>query len=273
MLGTPFDYQLPKALRGTILEKIMHSRVHELIGTKIKLPAVSIEGSLDCAPEVRSFRRALMSRNPAIIAEIKKASPSAGLIRADFDPIKIAQEYQLAGASALSVVTEVQHFQGGLENLACLRWHTKIPLLRKDFIVDPYQILEARYVGADAVLLIAALLDETALRHLRGEAERHGMDALIEVHNEAELQKALDSGAALIGVNNRDLRTFEVSLDVAMKLARLMPKDVLTVAESGIRTSEDVRRLSDAGYRGFLVGEHLLRSRSPGAALKDLLRA
>ena len=272
MLETPFDYQLPETLKGTVLEQIMHSKVHELIGAKLKLPAISIEGSLDCAPEIRSFRKALMSRNPAIIAEIKKASPSAGLIRANFDLIKIAQEYQQAGAAALSVITEVHYFQGGLENLACLRWNTKKPLLRKDFIVDPYQILEARRVGADAVLLIAALLDATALRHLRGEAERHGMDALIEVHNEAELQKALDSGAALIGVNNRDLRTFEISLDVALKLARLMPKDILTVAESGIRNSEDVRRLSDAGYRGFLVGEHLMRSPSPGAALKELLR-
>lgn len=273
MLETPFDYQLPEALKGTILERIMHSKVHELIGSKLELPAISIENSLDCAPEVRSFRRALMSRTPAIIAEIKKASPSAGLIRADFDPIKIAQEYQNAGAAALSVITEVHHFQGGLENLACLRWNSKIPLLRKDFIVDPYQVLEARRVGADAVLLIAALLDATALRHLRGEAERYGMDALVEVHNEAELQKALDSGAAMIGVNNRDLRTFEVSLDVALKLARQIPRDILTVAESGIRNSEDVQRLSDAGYRGFLVGEHLMRAQSPGAALKDLLRA
>lgn len=272
MREASFDYQLPITLKGTILERIMHSKMHELIDIKNKLPAISLEGYLDCAPEIRSFRKALMSRNPAIIAEIKKASPSAGLIRADFDPIKIAQEYQLAGASALSVITEVHHFQGGLENLASLRWNSKIPLLRKDFIVDPYQILEARYVGADAVLLIAALLDAGTLRNLRGEAERYGMDALIEVHNEAELRKALDSGAALIGVNNRDLRTFEVSLDVSLNLARLMPKDVLAVAESGIRNSEDVRRLSDAGYRGFLVGEQLMRAPSP-AALKDLLRA
>jgi indole-3-glycerol phosphate synthase len=271
MMETPFDYQLPKKLEGTILEKIMRSKIRELIGAKEKLPAVSLESSLHNAPGIRSFRRVLLAQNPAIIAEIKKASPSAGLIRADFDPVKIGKEYQLAGACALSVITEVHHFRGGLENLACLRLHTKIPLLRKDFIVDPYQILEARYTGADAVLLIAALLDEGALRQLRGEAERYGMDALIEVHNEEELQKALSSGAALIGVNNRDLKTFNVSLDVALNLAKLMPKDIVTVAESGIRTSDDVRRLSDAGYRGFLVGEHLMRSQSPGVALKDLL--
>jgi len=213
-----------------------------------------------------------MVRAPAIIAEIKRASPSAGLIRADFDPVKIAAEYQDSGAAALSIVTEVKNFRGGMEILARLRWNTKIPLLRKDFIIDPYQVLEARHVGADAVLLIAALLDTSALISLRAETERHGMAALIEVHNEPELQRALEAGATLVGVNNRDLRTFEVSLDVSLNLARIIPKGVLAVAESGIRTADDVRRLADVGYRGFLVGEHLMRSPSPGAALAQLLR-
>lgn len=272
MLETAKQYRLPEALQGTILETIMHSKIHELTGAKMKLPASSIESVLDRAPEVRAFRAALMRKTPAIISEIKKASPSAGLIREDFDPVKIAQEYEHAGAAALSVLTEVHHFRGGLEILATVRWHAQIPLLRKDFIIDPYQILEARHAGADAVLLIAALLDTSALASLRAEAERVGMDALVEVHSESELRSALDAGASLIGVNNRDLRTFAVSLDVSLSLARLMPRGVIAVAESGIRTAEDIRRLSDAGYRGFLVGEQLMRAPSPGAALERLMQ-
>jgi indole-3-glycerol phosphate synthase len=264
-------YQLPETLKGTILEKIMHSKMHELIGAKSKLPASSLEAALENAPQVRSFKAALMRKSPAIIAEIKKASPSAGLIREDFDPLKIAEEYQKAGAAALSIITEVQHFQGGLENLASVRWHVKLPLLRKDFIVDSYQILEARHAGADAILLIAALLDASDLKTLIGAAERYRMDALVEVHSESELRKALDAGANLIGVNNRDLRTFTVSLETSIKLARNMPKGVLTISESGIRNAEDIQRLMGAGYQGFLVGEQLMRAASPGAALKELI--
>jgi len=272
MLEIASDYRLPENLRGTILEKIMHSKVHELLGARKKFPAVAMESVVERAPEVRPFKKALARRSPAIIAEIKKASPSAGVIRKDFDAEKIAQEYQEAGAAALSVITEVQHFHGGLEVLASLRWKSSIPLLRKDFIIDSYQVLEARHAGADAVLLITALLDPEALKSLRTDAERYGMDALVEVHNEAELERALESGATLIGVNNRDLRTFEVSLDTSLNLSRKMPREVLPVAESGIRTAADLRKLSDAGYRGFLVGEHLLRAPSPGQALKELIR-
>jgi indole-3-glycerol phosphate synthase len=271
MLKTANDYHLPDSLRDTILEKILYTKVHEIIGIQDKFPAVSIRNALDRAAPVRPFKKALTSRSPAIIAEIKRASPSAGIIREDFDPIKIAQEYRSAGAVALSVITEAHYFRGGLEILAQLRWNAGLPLLRKDFIIDSYQILEARHAGADAVLLIAALLDTAALKLFREEVEGYGMEALIEVHNEAELKKALDAGAGLIGINNRDLRTFEVSLDVSLKLARILPKSVLAVAESGIRTADDIRRLSDAGYRGFLVGEHLMRSPSPGAALAELL--
>jgi indole-3-glycerol phosphate synthase len=270
MLEIANDYRVPEALKGTILEKIMHAKVHELIGIRKKLPAVSLEAVLDRAPHIRSFRHALTGPAPAIIAEIKKASPSAGLIREDFDPVGMANEYQNSGAAALSVITEVQHFRGGLETLARLRWSAKIPLLRKDFVIDPYQILEARHTGADAVLLIAVLLDTATLKNLREESERYGMEALVEVHNEAELTRAVDAGATLIGVNNRDLRSFEVSLDIALDLARMIPKNVLAVAESGIRTAEDLGRLRDAGYVGFLVGEHLMRSPSPGAALRAL---
>lgn len=271
MLETASDYRLPIALKDTILEQIMHAKVHELIGAKSKLSASSLENILDRAPEIRPFKNALRLHTPAIIAEIKKASPSAGLIREDFDPVKIAHEYEDSGAAALSVITEVNHFHGGLEILARLRWIAKLPLLRKDFIIDPYQMLEARHAGADAVLLIAVLLDAVTLKNLRMEAERLGMEALVEVHNESELQKALDAGATLVGVNNRDLRTFEVSLGVSLNLARIIPKGVVAVSESGIRTADDVRRLSDVGYRGFLVGEHLMRSASPGGALAKLL--
>jgi indole-3-glycerol phosphate synthase len=272
MLKIASDYAMPETLKGTILEKIVHAKVHELIGAQKKLPSISLESVLDRAPALRSFKKALMARMPAVIAEIKRASPSAGVICESFDPIRIAGEYRDSGAAALSIITEAKHFRGGLEILALLRWNVKIPLLRKDFLIDPYQILEARHAGADAVLLIAALLDAPNLKHMREESERCGMEALVEVHNEFELQQALDAGATLIGVNNRDLRTFEVSLDVSLNLARIMPNGVLAVAESGIRTADDIRRLSDAGYRGFLVGEHLMRAPSPGAALKELLR-
>jgi indole-3-glycerol phosphate synthase len=270
-MNSAHEYQLPENLKNTILEKIMHAKVHEIIGAKKKFPAASIESVLDRAPEVRSLKKALTSRSPAVIAEIKRASPSAGVIRKDFDPVKIARECQNAGAAALSILTEVQHFQGGLEILALVRWNAKLPLLRKDFIVDPYQILEARHAGADAVLLIAALFDASSLKNLKSEAERLGMDALVEIHNESEMQRALDAGANIIGVNNRDLRTFEVSLDVAIQIARLLPRDVIAVAESGIRTAEDIHKLANAGYRGFLVGEQLMRSASPGAALSELI--
>jgi indole-3-glycerol phosphate synthase len=271
MPEVPTEYVLPESLRGTILEKIMRAKARELNGSKAKLPARSLEEVLDRAPDIRPFRRALLAHPPAVIAEIKKASPSAGVIREDFDPLAVAGEYAAAGAAALSVLTEVHHFLGGLETLARVRWRSNLPLLRKDFIVDPYQVLEARHAGADAVLLIAALLDAPALEGLRRAAETHGMEALVEVHDEPELEKALASGATLVGVNNRNLATLEVSLDVSLRLARLLPKGVTAVSESGIRTGEDIRRLRDAGYRGFLVGESLMRSPSPGAALRQLL--
>ena len=270
-MTTANDYVLPENLEGTILEKIVRTKVREVMAARRVLPAVSVENSLERAGGVRSLKKALASSPaPAIISEIKRASPSAGLICKDFDPIRIARQYRRAGAAALSVITEAHHFRGNLEILAMLRWHTDLPLLGKDFIIDAYQVLQARRAGADAVLLIAALLNPVSLKFLRMETERLGMDALIEVHSEDELRAALDAGAGLVGVNNRDLRTFEVSLDVSLKLARLVPANVLAVAESGIRTAEDIQRLSDAGYSGFLVGERLMRAQSPGDALREL---
>jgi indole-3-glycerol phosphate synthase len=263
-------HEVPQAIKGTVLEQIVEAKLHEIVGAKQKFPAVSLRMALDRAPVVRSFKKSIVRGSPALIAEIKKRSPSAGMLRRDFDPAGIAKEYEESGAAAISVVTEVKHFSGGLEILAVLRWTCKIPLLRKDFLLDPYQILEARHAGADAVLLIAALLDTSSLRKMREEAENTGMDALVEVHDEIELDRALESGAVLIGVNNRDLRTFEVSLETCLRLARRLPGNAVSVAESGIRSADDVRRLMDAGYKGFLIGEQLLRAPSPGAALSQL---
>ncbi len=268
--GKILGYEVPQAIKGTILEQIVETKLHEIVGAKQKFPAASLRMAMDRAPVVRSFRKSILRSSPALIAEIKRRSPSAGILRRDFDPAGIAREYEDSGAAAISVVTEVKHFSGGLEILAMLRWQCKIPLLRKDFLLDPYQILEARHAGADAVLLIAALLDASSLRKMREEAEGIGMEALVEVHDEIELDRALESGAVLIGVNNRDLRTFEVSLETCFRLAGRLPGNAVPVAESGIRSADDVQRLMDAGYRGFLIGEQLLRAPSPGAALSKL---
>jgi indole-3-glycerol phosphate synthase len=273
MTQASVQYTLPKELEGTILASIMHAKLPEIAGAKQKWPAASIQMMLDRAPEVRSLKGALLRRSPSIIGEIKKASPSAGLLRRDFDPVAIALEYEKAGAAAISVVSEGKHFQGRLETIADLRWRTALPLLRKDFIVDSYQVFESRHAGADAILLITALLTPSLLRSLRAQAEDLGMDALVEVHDESELERAVESGATLIGVNNRDLRTFEVSPDRSLGLAARIPRDVVAVSESGIRTAEDVRKLANAGYRGFLVGETLMRVTSPGAALAELVHA
>lgn len=267
------QYTLPKELEGTVLASIMQTRLPEIVGAKQKWPATSIQMMLDRAPEVRSLKEALRRRSFGIIGEIKKASPSAGLLRREFDPVTIAQEFEKAGAAAISVVSEGKHFQGRLETLADLRWRTALPLLRKDFIVDSYQVFESRHAGADAILLIAALLNAPQLRSLRAQAEDLGMDALVEVHDERELERAIEAGAKLIGVNNRDLRTFEVSLERSLGLAPRIPRDSVAVSESGIKTADDVRTLANAGYRGFLVGEALMRAASPGEALAELAAA
>jgi indole-3-glycerol phosphate synthase len=267
-----FDYTLPEGLCGTFLEEITRARIPEIAGASRKWPAEAIRPALDRAPTTRSLRRSLMRKSPAVIAELKKASPSAGLLRPDFDPLKLGRELEDAGAAALSVVTEPRYFQGTLEHIAVLRWSVGVPILRKDFIVDSYQVLEARHAGADSVLLIAALLDDRLLRRLREETEALGMEALVEVHSADELGRALRSGATIVGVNNRDLRTLQISLDVSFELAKQFPREILAISESGIRTADDIRRLSDAGYRGFLVGEQLMRSASPGAALASVVQ-
>jgi indole-3-glycerol phosphate synthase len=208
---------------------------------------------------------------PAVIAELKKASPSRGVIRGSFHPSVLALELQEAGAAALSVLTEEEHFQGSLGNLSEASVAAELPCLRKDFIVSEFQILEARAHRADAVLLIVAALTDAELRQLRDAAARYHLDVLCEVHDADELKRALDNGFDLIGVNNRDLKTFEVKLETSEMLAPLMPSTVVKVAESGISKGRDIRRLRDAGYDAFLIGESLMKSEYPGETLKELL--
>lgn len=222
----------------------------------------------------RGFRRALQAAGrgrPAIIAELKKASPSKGVLRGSFPVGRLATALAAGGAAALSVLTEERHFQGSLANLREASAATELPCLRKDFLVDEFQLLEARANCADAVLLIVAALSDAELRGLLGAARAHALDALVEVHDESELERALAAGADLVGVNSRDLRSFRVDLGTPARLAARIPATVLKVAESGIRTPEDVRRLRAAGYHAFLVGEALMQAEDPGHALQRLL--
>ena len=222
----------------------------------------------------RGFRKALETASasgPAVIAELKKASPSRGLIRGDFDAAALAKELAQAGAAALSVLTEEEYFQGSLENLRTASQSSALPCLRKDFIVDEFQVLEARANSADAILLIVAALSQDELAQLAKRAAELQLDVLCEVHDEEELGRALDAGCELIGVNSRDLRTFKVDLGTAFRVADFLPYGVIAVAESGIETGGDIARLRSAGYDGFLIGEKLMRAQSPGDALKALL--
>jgi len=235
----------------------------------------------------RGFRRALQSAhvlenrrevgrpNPgnriAVIAELKKASPSRGLIRASLDPVELGRELEAAGAAALSVLTDEEFFQGSLENLRRASAAVAIPCLRKDFVIDEFQLLEARANAADAVLLIVAALSQPELEMLARGARERGLDVLCEAHDAEELQRALDAGCDLVGVNSRDLRTFKVDLQTALGLASQFPSGVVRVAESGIHSADDVARLRAAGYHAFLVGESLMRAERPGEALRALL--
>jgi indole-3-glycerol phosphate synthase len=222
----------------------------------------------------RGFRLALEKQNrtgPALIAELKKASPSRGLIRADFDPASLAAELEAAGAAALSVLTDADFFQGSLRNLQLASAAAKLPCLRKDFIVDEFQLLEARANQADAILLIVAALSQSELETLAKKARDLRLDVLCEVHDEKELERALGVGFDLIGVNSRDLRTFTVDLQSAFRLAGMMPKNVLSIAESGIQSGKDIARLRAAGYQAFLIGESLMKAPSPGNALRTLI--
>jgi indole-3-glycerol phosphate synthase len=215
----------------------------------------------------------LLARKTAIIAEVKKASPSKGLLSADFDAARIAEQYELGGAAALSVLTDESFFQGSLRNLEIARSRVSVPVLRKDFTIANSQVLEAAAHGADAILLIVAILSEREIRDFRETAKRYGMAALVEVHNRRELDVAIAAGSDVIGVNNRNLGTFEVTLETSLRLAEHIPAGALRISESGIHDAADIARLRDAGYTAFLVGEHLVTSGDPAAALRKLVAA
>ncbi len=220
--------------------------------------------------ERRDFRRALIENPPAIIAEVKKASPSKGVFVDEFRPAGIAAAYEAGGAAAISVLTDQEHFHGSLADLEAARAAVSLPVLRKDFTIDETHVIQAAAHGADAILLIAAILTERQMRDFRELAAGFGLAALVEVHSEEELAPALASGAEIAGVNNRNLHTFEVTLETSLRLAERIPGGIVRVAESGIHGAADIERLSAAGYQGFLVGEHLMKAGDPAAALREL---
>jgi indole-3-glycerol phosphate synthase len=223
-------------------------------------------------PQTGRFEEAISARNRVnIIAECKRRSPSRGVLRANYDPLTIAASYERAGAAALSVLTEPTFFDGSLEHLCTVRETVRLPLLRKDFIVDSYQLLEARANGADAVLLIVAALGESELRTLLSAARAFGLAALVEVHDELETDRALEAGAEIIGVNNRNLRSLEVDVHLSERVAARIPPTVVAVSESGLKAADDLARLQQLGYRAFLIGERFMTAADPGAALSDLL--
>lgn len=253
-----------------ILARIADRKRSDLLSASERLPELECEADRMVAHR-RDFRRALVDTKPAIIAEIKKASPSKGVLSAAFEPAGIAATYERGGAAALSVLTDEPFFQGSLHDLETARKATALPVLRKDFTLEKFHVVEAAAHGADAVLLIAALHTRDSLRQLRELASRYRMSTLVEVHDEEELDAAVESGAEIIGVNNRDLRTFQVSLETSLRLAPRIPADVIKVSESGIDSAADVRLLLDAGFNAFLVGEHLMRAADPAGALRALL--
>jgi len=256
----------------SILDEIVVSKRREVAASRLRLPIEELETQAAEAPPVRDFRASLAGPGPIqLIAEVKKASPSAQVIRADFDPIAIARAYQAHGAACLSVLTDAPYFQGHLSYLARVRASVAIPLLRKDFLIDEYQVVEARMAGADAVLLIAEILDDDRLASLLAMARRWGMAALVEFHDEANLPRVLASGADLIGINNRDLHHFRTDLDLTLRLRDQIPPGVVLVAESGIKTRADVERLESAGVSAILVGESLMRQDDIGLAVERLL--
>jgi len=255
-----------------ILDDILQHKRHEVAASKRRFSSEGMaERARGCREPVRGFRKVLATGSrPRIIAEIKRRSPSKGEIRPDFDPVGCAKSYAEAGAAAISVLTDERYFGGRLEVLEAVRSAVDVPLLRKDFVIDGYQIDEARVSGADAVLLIVAALSAKELEALRQHAVSLGLDALVEIHDEKELEMALAAGADLIGINNRDLRSFATDLAVTERLAPRVPASALIVAESGIFDREDIRRLEGVGVHAFLVGESLMREADVGLALRRL---
>lgn len=260
-----------EANTGGILGRIVAARRAGLPRQQYRMPQAALRMAVKKASPVRDFTAPLVRDGVNIIAELKKASPSRGLIRSEFRPAELAEQLAAAGAAALSVLTEEEFFQGSIAHLRAARAATNLPVLRKDFIFDPWQVWEARAAEADSFLLIAAILDDTRLRELLAAGRELGMEPLVEVHTREELSRALEAGARILGVNNRDLRTFEVRLETSLALVAEIPDDCIAVSESGLRTAEDLQRLRAAGFDAFLIGEHLMASADPAVALRALL--
>lgn len=257
-----------------ILERILRRKAAEVVERAKRESLAHLSARLEGMPPPRDFLGALAARHaenePAVIAEIKRASPSKGLLREPFEPAEIAESYARHGAACLSVLTDEEFFQGHSDHLVQARQACGLPALRKDFVIDAYQVYEARAMGADCVLLIVAALGDTALRELAGLAAHLDMDVLVEVHDEVELERALQIEPALIGINNRDLRTFEVDLETTLELLDKIPEGVTVVTESGIHEPDDVARMRGRGVHSFLVGEAFMRAPDPGARLAEL---
>ena len=257
-----------------ILQRIVTVKHEEVARARADRSLTDLQRDAAEAPAVRGFAAALQARvtagQAAVIAEVKKASPSKGVLREHFVPADIARSYEAGGAACLSVLTDVQFFQGSADYLQQARAACSLPVLRKDFIIDPYQVVEARAMGADCILLIAACLDDAQMAELEACALELGLDVLVEVHDGEELERALRLKTPLVGVNNRNLRTFEVSLDTTLMLRDRIPSGRLLVTESGILGREDVQRMRDAGVHAFLVGEAFMRAPEPGVALQGL---
>jgi len=254
-----------------VLDKISAKRRCRLEDEKAAVPLEALERIARSQPPPLNFAEAFPPGRVNVIAEVKRASPSRGLLRGDFDPETLAQTYESAGACAVSVLTEQDHFMGSLGYLERVRLSVSVPVLRKDFLTDPYQVVEARAAGADSFLLIAALLDAGSLRSLIDFGREWAMEPLVETHNERELATALDCGAKVVGINNRDLATLNVDLGVTLRLAPRVPANRIVISESGIKSHSDIVRLSDAGVGGFLIGESLVTAADPATKLKELI--
>jgi indole-3-glycerol phosphate synthase len=256
---------------GDILAKIAKIRLERLVKEKLAVSQETMEAQADNALPAKNFSAAFSAPGIHVIAEVKKASPSRGLLKGDLRPSLVSRAYESGGAAAVSVLTEEDHFQGSISALQEVRSAVSLPVLRKDFIFDPYQVIEARAAGADSFLLIASLLEVNDLRKLTRLGRKYGMEPLVEIHDEPQLKAALAADAKLIGINNRDLKTFRTDLAVTMGLAKLISHDRIVISESGIKNHEDIKRLADFGVRGFLIGESLVTSDDPASKLRELI--
>ena len=256
-----------------ILDTIIDNKKIEIVDSKRNCPVESLISFISKRPPAKDFYESIKPNGKiSIIAEIKHASPSKGILRQDFNPVKIAKSYFASGACALSVLTDSKFFKGSLNHLRDIKSVIDMPVLRKDFIIDPYQIYETRAYGADALLLIASILNPRKLCKLLEQTHSLGMNAIVEVHNEKDLEKALTAESKIIGINNRDLKTFEVNLDTSINLSKFIPEGKLVISESGMGTAEDLRMLKNHGIEIFLIGETFIKADDPGKALSKMIR-